>query len=58
MWFLTDRFPSQALFTGPYTEIWTEIQPIKILHYVNGDGPKFGKNGCGTPSSQILAWIR
>ena len=43
----------QALFTRKDTEIWTEIRPVKVSHCVNGDGPKFGQNGCGTH----LSWI-
>ena len=46
---------NEAVFTRPDTEIWTEIRPVRVLHCVNGDGPKFGQNGCGTHSSKISA---
>ena len=36
-------------------KIYTEFWPVKILHCVNSDGPKFGQNGCGTHLSQISA---
>ena len=47
-------FSSQALFTCTDIEIWTEIQPVTVLHCVNGDWPKFRQNGCGIHSSGIL----
>ena len=47
----------EALFTRVNTDIWTEIRPVKVLHCVNGDGPKFRQNGCGIHSSRISAWI-
>ena len=48
---------SVALLTHTDTEIWTEIQPIKVLHCVNGDGLKFRQNGHRTHSFRILARI-
>ena len=52
---LDTMFNFEALFTCTVTEIWTEIRPVKVLHCVNGDGPKFRQNGCRTHLSQI--WV-
>ena len=54
---ISDLVRTLCTITRTDTEIWSEIQPVKVLHCVNGDGPKFGQNGCGTHSSQILTKI-
>ena len=35
-------------FEALFTRTDTEIQPVKVLHCVNGDGLKIGLNGSGT----------